>query len=497
MTNDNQNPNSNPNPNPNPNQNPNLIIINAYVLTMEGKGVGMIEDGAVAIKGNKIEAVGPTKQILADYSSKADEVIDATNKLIMPGLIDSHIHTGLGILRGVAQDMHNWMQDGLWPFMKHVTPEDSKKGSMMNIIEGIKAGTTTFCDYDSNMNQLVQNYVAVGARARVAELINEIPDDIGDLPVGELYPFHPEIGNRKLQNNLELLKKWNGAENGRITSMLGPHGPDMMSLELLQEIKELATKYDTRLHMHVAQGDREIDQVFKRYGKRSIAFLDEIGYLNERLLAVHLTEATKEETEQVARSGAAMINCSGSIGIIDGIVPPILEFIEAGGTAALGSDQAPGNNCNNMFNEMKFVAILNKVKRKDPSVFPADQALRLATIDAAKAVGLEHEVGSIRVGKKADLLFINLEEPSMSPVITKPVRNIVPNLVYSARGNEVESVMVDGKFIMKDRQMVTVDEKQVIREVQQAATAISEKVAADPKLPASTPLLAKMELGEL
>ncbi|WP_246594779.1 amidohydrolase family protein [Evansella tamaricis] len=461
---------------------------------MEGQGVGLIEDGAVAIKGNLIQAVASTQEILANYST--EEQMDAKNKLIMPGLIDAHIHTGIGILRGVAQDMHNWMQVGLWPFQKHVTLEDNITGSMMNIIEGIKAGTTTFCDYDSNMNKLVTNYVKVGARARVAELINEIPNDIGDIPVGELYPFHPEIGQRKLQNNLELLEKWHGAENGRITAMLGPHGPDMMSLELLQEIKELAVKYDTKLHMHVAQGDREIDQIEKRYGKRSIAFLDEIGYLNERLLAVHLTEATKEEAEQVAKSGAAMINCSGSIGIIDGIVPPILEFLEAGGTAALGSDQAPGNNCNNMFNEMKFVSILNKVKTRNPATFPAHLALRLATIESAKAVGLDHEVGSLRAGKKADLVFVDLEEPSMSPVITQPVRNIVPNLVYSAKGSEVESVMVDGKFIMKDRKLLTVDEKTVIRNTQIAANQISEKVQAEAKK-LKSPLLTRMENGEL
>ncbi|WP_035178120.1 amidohydrolase family protein [Alkalihalobacterium bogoriense] len=470
-----------------------IIIKNAFVMTMEGTGVGFIDNGAVAIKGNRIIAVDNSDVIIRNYSS--EEIIDGNNKLVMPGLIDAHIHTGLGILRGVSQDIHNWMQEGLWPFMKHVTPEDNVKGSMLNIIEGIKAGTTTFCDYDGNMTEIVNNYVKVGARARVAELVNEIPDDIGDVPVGELYPFYSEIGNRKLQNNIKLFESWHETENGRITCMFGPHGPDMMSLELMKEMKALAEKYDTKLHMHVAQGDREIDQMLKRYGKRSIPFLEDIGYLNERLLAVHLTEATKEETEQVAKSGAAMINCSGSIGIIDGIVPPILEFLEASGTAALGSDQAPGNNCNNMFNEMKFVSILNKVKRKDPSIFPAHLAVRLATIEAAKAIGLDHEIGSLREGKKADLLIIDLQEPSMSPVITLPIRNIVPNLVYSAKGNEVESVMVDGKFIYYKKKLLTVDEKEVVTTAQEAANRISSKAQGE-IFPNST-LLERMKKDEL
>ena len=471
----------------------NTIIEHALVITMEGKGVGIIEDGAIAVKGNRIEAVGPTDEIKRNYS--ADEVIDGKNKLVMPGLIDAHIHTGIGVLRGVSQDIHNWMQEGLWPFMKHLTAEGHVKGSMINIIEGIKAGTTTFCDYDSHMNLIVENYVKVGARARVAELVNEIPDDIGNVPVGELYPFHSEIGERKLKNNIRLMEDWHEAENGRITCMFGPHGPDMMSVDLMMEVKALAEKYDTKMHMHVAQGDREIDQMVKRYGKRSIAFLDEIGYLNERLLAVHLTEATKEETEIVARSGAAMINCSGSIGIIDGIVPPILEFLEAGGTAALGSDQAPGNNCNNMFNEMKFVSILNKVKRKDPSVFPAHLALRLATIEAAKAVGIDHEVGSLRAGKKADLLIINLQEASLTPFISAPIRNIVPNLVYSAKGSEVESVMVDGEFIMRDKVLLTINEKETLQIAQSVADEISEKAKGN--INPESVLMKRMENGEL
>ncbi|MBD8067400.1 amidohydrolase family protein [Bacillus sp. PS06] len=466
-----------------------LIIANGFVLTMEGKGVGMIENGAVAIKGNKIEAVDKTDVIQQNY--QAERLIDAKGKAVLPGLIDAHIHTGMAIFRGVAQDMSNWMQKGLWPFMKHLTEEESIKGSMLNIVEGIKAGTTTFGDYDSSMPKLVENYVKIGARARVAELVNEIPDDIGDLPVGELYPFYPEIGERKLINNIELLEKWHETENGRITAMLGPHGPDMMSLELLKEMKELALKYDTRLHMHVAQGDREIDQMVKRYGKRSIPFLDEHGFLDERLLAVHLTEATDDETKLLAKRGSSMIYCAGSIGIIDGLVPPLLTFIESGGKGALGSDQAPGNNCNNMFNEMKFAAILSKVKRSNPVVFPSTLALRLATIESARAIGLSHEIGSIAPGKKADLIIVNLAEANLSPVFSTPIRNIVPNLVYSARGHEVETSIIDGKVIMENRIIQTVDEGMVVREAQAVADAISIR-AKDDILSAESDILEMM-----
>lgn len=198
----------------------------------------------------------------------------------------------------------------------------------------------------------------------------------------------------------------------------------------------------------------------------------------------------------MAKSGAGMIYCAGSIGIIDGIVTPMLKFIESGGTACLGSDQAPGNNCNNMINEMKFAAILNKVKYANPSVFNATLAVRSATIEAAKVLGIENEVGSLRPGKKADIILMNLEEPSFMPVLTYPVRNIIPNLVYSARGHEVETSIIDGKIVMEDRKIVTIDQKAAVKEAQEAANGIAER-AKDDILQADSDILTMMREGML
>lgn len=472
------------------------LFIHAIVITMRGNGVGIIEDGAVAVTGSRISAVGPTEEILAEWTGH--RVINAAGKVIMPGLIDAHIHTGDGLVRGVSQDLNNWMQHGLWPFEQELRKDTDAvcKGSLMNIVEALKAGTTTFCDFDTPMTQIVQNHVRVGTRARVAELISELPEE-NKTAVGELYEFDPAQGNRKFLRNMDLIREWNGRENGRITCMLGPQGPDMCSKELLLEIREAAFRLDTGIHMHVSQGDREINQMLKRYGKRSIPFLDEIGYLNHRLMAVHLTEATREETQLLASRGAGMVLCSGSIAIIDGIIPPAAEFLEVSSRLALGSDQAPGNNCNNMFNEMKFTAILNKCKVRDPSVFPAGKVLRMATIEAAKAIGLGDEIGSLEVGKKADLLMIDMTQPCLSPIILHPVRNVVPNLVYSAKGSEVELVMVDGRILVEDFRVLSVDEKQVVRDAQEAVERIC-KAAEVPfsKIPESK-LHAMMQNGEL
>ena len=476
--------------------NADVLFIHGIVITMQGKGVGIVEDGAVAVTGSRISAVGTTEQVLSEWS--AHRVINASGKVVMPGLIDAHIHTGDALVRGVSQDLNNWMQHGLWPFEQELRKDTDAvcKGSLMNIVEALKAGTTTFCDFDTPMTQIVQNHVRVGTRARVAELISELPEK-NKTAVGELYEFDPAQGNKKYCRNLDLIQRWHGRENGRITCMLGPQGPDMCSKELLMEIQAAALRLDTGIHMHVSQGDREINQMLKRYGKRSIPFLDEIGYLNSRLLAVHLTEATREETQLLASRGAGMILCSGSIAIIDGIVPPAAEFLEVSDRLALGSDQAPGNNCNNMFNEMKFTAILNKCKAKNPAVFPAGKVLRRATIQAARAIGLGTEIGSSEPGKKADLLMIDMTQPCLSPVIMQPVRNVVPNLVYSAKGSEVELVMVDGRVLVEDFKVLSVDEKQVVRDAQEAVERVC-RAAQEPfsKIPESR-LHAMMKNQEL
>ena len=224
--------------------------------------------------------------------------------------------------------------------------------------------------------------------------------------------------------------------------------------------------------MHVAQGDREIAQMERRYGKRTIGWLDELGLLDRGVLAVHLTEAAADEARLVAQRGASMVLCSGSIGIIDGIVPPAATFQSAGGSVALGSDQAPGNNNHNIFNEMKLTALLNKVRAGDPEVMPAWRVLRMATIEGAAALGWDDEIGSLREGKRADLCLVDLRRPTLTPVHTRPMRNLVPNLVYAARGDEVDTVVIDGQIVVDQGRLMTAEEEDIVREAQQQAAAI-------------------------
>lgn len=476
------------------------LITHAHLFTMAGSGVGYIADGAVAISGQRIVAVGSTAELTAQLTSDqraAAQLIDASGQALLPGLVDAHMHTPWAVVRGVAQDVANWMQKALAPYSRHMTPESTLAGCRLNVLEALRSGTTTMGDYAKPFPGWAQVFDEAGVRARLTPTINALPPGgMAGWKVGAIYPLDDGVGQASIDDALRFAQDWHGAADGRITCMLGPQGPDMISKEQLLLVKRIAEREGLMLHVHTAQGDREIDQMLKRFGQRTPAYLQEIGYLDEQLLAVHLTEATDGETEMIAKSGARMALCSGSIGIIDGIVPPAHVFRQAGGLVALGSDQAAGNNCNNIFNEMKLTALFNKIKYRDPTTMPAWEVLRMGTIEGAQAIGLGDEIGSIEVGKQADLILVDLSEPNLVPALDDPIRTIVPNLVYAGTGREVTTVMVAGRVLVKDRTVLTMDAESIVAEAQQQAEAVAKQVAADP-VHKEMALLEPMAAGQL
>ncbi len=471
------------------------LITHAHLFTMQGNGVGYVADGAVVIKGARLTAVGRTADMTERF--QAAEQIDATGHALLPGLIDAHMHTPWAVVRGVAQDVAHWMQKALAPYARHVSPEAALAGTRLNVLEALKAGTTTFCDFAKPFPGWAAFYDEVGVRARLTPTINSLPPGgMAAWEIGEAYPLEEAFGQAAIDDALAFARNWHNRDGGRLTVMLGPQGADMLSRDQLLQVKREADRAGLMIHMHVAQGDREIDQMLKRYGRRTPEFLDDLGYLDDQLLAVHLTEATDEEAALIAQRGARMALCSGSIGIIDGIVPPAHAFRSAGGLVALGSDQASGNNCNNMFNEMKLTALFNKIKFRDPTIMPAWEVLRMATVESAEAMGLGGEIGSLEAGKQADLILVDLHALNLSPVLDAPVRNIVPNLVYAASGREVRLVMVAGRILMRDGQLITADEAAVRAEAQAQAERVAARVTADP-VHREMALMAAMARGQL
>lgn len=432
-----------------------MLVKAPHFYTMEGQGVGYKTGSAMVVDGGRIVDF-VSEAAAGEYI--AEEVLELPHHAVLPGFVDGHIHTGDCIMRGLAQDTKNWMMYGLQPFGNVVTEEERIAGGRIGLIEAVRNGTTTIGDYMMNMEPVCSFIEKLGARGNITQMIREAK--YRTYNPGELYEFDEAQGERQLAENIALYDKWHGKADGRIRILFGPQGADFGSRDFLLKVQQEAKKRGTKVHMHVQQGDRETYQIVKRYGKRPVEWLREIGYLDDTLIAVHLTDCTEEEAAMVAETGATMLVCPGSIAIIDGIVCPSVAFQRAGGSVGLGSDQAPGNNCHSIINEMKLVALLNKIRYGNPEVLPAYQALRMATIEGARAVGLGDKIGSLEPGKQADFIAIDLSQPTMLPVYKSPMRNIVPNLVYSARGSEVCLSAVDGRVIYRDGKVLGVDEQE-------------------------------------
>ena len=451
-----------------------LLIINGIVITMQGRGTGIINDGAVAIQGSRIVAVGETCEVRKDFDGH--RVIDATNKVVMPGLIDCHSHSSMGIARGTAQDIDNWLYKGMFPIQANLDDDSTQIGSLIEIAESVLNGTTTIGDYGDNSELVLQNHLKVGNRCVMTELIHEMPDDIYKYNPMDIFPFDHSVGEKKFAATRRMVEKYHGYGDGLITCMVGPQAANMCSYELLNELYEYARKNELDIHIHVSQSHRENVQCEKRYGIRAIPFLKEHGFLGPNVLAAHISHSKPEEVRIMAEAGCRMVLCSNCMALINGILPPAAEYIEMGGIVGLGSDQAPGNNRNNMFLEMKVGDLLNKCKAGNGVAFPAWQMLRLGTIDSARALHMEGQIGSLEVGKKADIILLDMLHPHMTPIILSPVRNIVPNLIYSADGREVETVIVDGKVIVDNGELTNIDLKAAISHANQAANRFSARM---------------------
>lgn len=450
------------------------IFHNAVVVTMAHRtGCGIIPDGAVAVKKDRIVNVGTAQEVMKGFS--AHRYIDGHGKLVMPGLVDAHMHSGVSIFKGFAQDTENWMSDCVFPLKGALDINARRAGSMVMIAEAIKAGTTTMADSNEEMYYFADNHVRAGVRAHLSHTVHGLPLDRAVIAEGGLYPLDERTEYQSLEDCRKLIYKYHLSNNGRITCGLCPLGPDRVSVDTLRVMGEMSDRHQFPVHLHLACGKREVKQMQMRYGKRSIPFLHELGLVNKRLIAVHLSVATEEEIRFLAKKGAAMVLCSGSEGIVDGNVPPAAEFNRYSKRLAIGSDQTSGGNSCNLFYEMKVGAILNKCRFRNPAVFQAWKMLRLATIDGACAIGMGGVVGSLEAGKKADIIMLDLQVPQMTPVVLEPVCNIIPNLVYAANGSEVVLSMIDGKIVMEDRKLLTVDENEVIKDAAYEGQKLLEK----------------------
>jgi 5-methylthioadenosine/S-adenosylhomocysteine deaminase len=390
-----------------------------------------------------------------EFKRGADIVIDANGKVVMPGLINCHTHLAMTLLRGVADDMElmPWLETKIWPLEKHLNAERVRAGALLGCLEMIKSGTTCFADQYFYMEEVARAVEQAGIR--------------GVLSYGIIEMGSPERRESEIKAGERLVQTCHGMANGRVLTMFGPHAPYTCSPECLMRVKELAGRYGVGIHTHIAETRWEVDEITKRYGKAPVEYLDSIGFLGPEVLAAHSIHLAPHGVSIYRNRGVKPVHNPVSNMKIGCGVSPVPELLKAGVPVALGTDGAASNNTLDMFNEMKFAALLNKVHRFSPTIMPAETVLEMATLNGAKALGLEKEIGSIEVGKRADLILVDLKRPHLTPV-----HNVVSHLVYSAIGADVDTVIVDGEILMQNREVRMLDEVEVMKKAQEISEAM-------------------------
>ncbi|MFP8891605.1 amidohydrolase family protein [Natrialbaceae archaeon A-CW2] len=472
-----------------------LAIVDTLALTMADDRLGVLENATIGIDDGELVYVGPS----SGFEGEPDRTIDASGRLTMPGLVNAHTHLGLTLCRGGAQDVPEieWMNRALGPLIEHANAEDHVVGSRLGGLEALRSGVTTVGEYAANVEQLVDRSLEpLGLRVVATETINAVAESSADLGPDDAYPLDEEAGAAALERNETLFEAY--ADHARVSCLYGPQALDMVPRSILETIRERADAYDRGIHMHVAQGDRERRQIEARYGSgaTTVGVLEELGLVSDRLLAVHLHGATSDEREHLAAAGVRMAANPSSIAAIDGVTPPLCEYREYGGVAGIGTDQAPGTGGHDLLRELRTASLLSKTDRGDPTAFPAWTALRVGTIEGARALGIDDLVGSLEVGKRADVVCYDLDHPAVAPTVSRPLHTAVPNLVYGASGGLANTVIVDGEVVLEDRSATTVDEASVLEEADDRATALFDRAATDWEA-AGSELVARVEDGWL
>lgn len=397
----------------------------------------------IFIEGNKISKIGEVQ--------KADYEIDGTNKVALPGLINTHTHAAMTLLRGYADDfpLQQWLEEKIWPVEKKLTTEDIYWGVKLACLEMIKTGTTTFSDMYWFERQAADAVKEMGLRAFLAEAFF----DFGQSNVRE----------ESIKRTEDAVKYIRSLHLERIQPALGPHAPYTVSKEGLEWIRDFAARENLLIHFHLAETKKENDDFVVNTGMRPAEFLDKIGFLSERLIVAHAIWLNNEEIKLLAERGVKVShNPVSNMKLASGVFPYRL-MKQHGVLVSLGTDGCASNNNLNMFEEMKFASLLQKVHNMDPTALPKDEVFRMATINGAKALGID--AGEIKEGKLADIILVDLATASFAPN-----HDIVSNLVYSTP--KVDIVICDGKILMKNGKVP--GEEEIIKHAEEVAKRLVE-----------------------
>jgi 5-methylthioadenosine/S-adenosylhomocysteine deaminase len=425
-----------------------VLIEAGWVVPVVPHGV-VLEDHAVAVSGDRIAAVLPIAAARARFDAK--ETVSRPDGALVPGLVNTHAHNPMTLLRGVADDLplKVWLQQHIWPIEAAVIgPDFVADGVALGIAEMLRGGTT--CANENYFFPDVQaaTYKRFGFRARVG------------LPVIDFPTAWAQSDDEYFDRAGEVHDQWRG--DALIGTTFAPHAPYTVNDANFERIRMLADQLDIPVHLHLHETAQEVEQSIEKHGQRPIARIDRLGLFNDRLIAVHMTQLTEAEIALGAERGVSVVHCPESnLKLASGFCP-VCALQRAGANLAIGTDGCASNNDLDMFGETRTAAILAKAVAQDAAGFDAFSALRAATLGGAKALGWDDRIGSIEPGKQADLVCIDL-----SPLETQPLHHVVSQLVYATGRHQVSDVWIAGARKLRERELVDMDENAIVANARQ------------------------------
>ncbi|MGD2145379.1 MAG: amidohydrolase [Anaerolineae bacterium] len=434
-----------------------LLVKGGCVVTVDEE-MRFYSPGSVAVDQGRIVAVGPSPEI--DKSFSPERVIDASSKVIMPGLFNCHTHACITYLRGMADDMalYEWLDEKIWPAINAQDEEVTYHSVLLGCLEMIRAGITTFCEMCVFTPQVVAAIDESGLRADVADEKKNFGDQTKI----------PSI----LAEAADWYDRFHGSGEGRIRMRITAHAPYSCTPELVRGLLEVAAEREALLKTHLAETQDEVEEIQRDYGVSPTVHMDNLGFLGPKTLVAHAIWLMDEDIRVFAERGVTVAHDPTSNMKLTAGICPVPKLLDQGVTVGLGTDSVVSNNRLDLFEAMKTTALIHKVVHMDPTLLPAEQVVQLATRGGAEALGLIEEVGTVEVGKKADLILVDFDKPHLRPHHLSVPQNVYSHLVYSAVASDVDTTIVDGHVLMENRRVRSLDEGEVIAQAQRSAESL-------------------------
>jgi 5-methylthioadenosine/S-adenosylhomocysteine deaminase len=424
-----------------------VLIRNGTLLTMDAQ-MSVFENGVISVTGDRISHVGKEDS----HQIRAKKVIDARGGFVLPGLINAHTHASMTLFRGLADDLPlmEWLTKYIFPAESRMDRDFVRVGALLACAEMILSGTTTFCDMYLFEDEVAEAAQEAGMRCVVGEVLYDFPSpNYGPIDKGFEYTEF-------------LIRKWAG--NPLVSIAVEPHALYTCSADLLTKANHLALTHGLPLVIHVAETETEVQESIEKFGKRPFDYMESLGILGPHVVADHCVHLDDSEIERIARNQIKVVhNPESNMKLASGI-SPVSKLLARGVTVGLGTDGCASNNNLDLFEEMDMAAKLQKVGTMDPTVLDAPAVLRMATLSGAKVLGLGSVVGSLEVGKKADIILLDARKPHLIPLY-----NPYSHLVYSARGNDVTHSMISGRLVLENRNLLSLDLAEVLSKANEQA----------------------------